>query len=252
MSSIRIQRYKPVRRRSPNSPIITCAVVGFGTLLICGLSALLILPRLTGIAASAAGLREAGRTEAVFANVAAPAPVQINNGVLETQVTVTLPEYGQSTVDVQPQYVQVVSGTDENGIPAATVTVNEQNMVTLCAQYTPLCQNGDPRFQNVSIDLRPGGAIVYADVSVPELGSVSQRVGAVMRVDASGRQVEFAGIDIGGTLYAAAPGNLSSQIAEYEQAANNALQELIVEAGGGLYRLSAIQIDDVTLTLVMR
>ncbi|MCA9905518.1 MAG: hypothetical protein KC547_16795 [Anaerolineae bacterium] len=249
---MRIQRYGPVRRRPPNPPLITCAVVGFGVLLICGLSALLILPRLPGIAANVVGLREAGRTEALFTNVAAPAPVQINNGVLETQVTVTLPEYGQSTIDVQPQYVQIVSGTDDKGIPAATVTVNEQNMVTLCAQYTPLCQNADPRFQNVSIDLRPGGAIVYADVTVPELGSVSQRVGAVMRVDASGRQIEFAGVDIGGTLYAAAPGNLSSQIAEYEQAANNALQELIVQAGGSLYRLSAIQIDDVTLMLVMR
>jgi len=252
MSSLQVQRYKPARRRSATSPIVTCAVVGFGLLLICGLSGLVILPRIGGIAAGVAGLREAGQTESVFANVPTPSPITINNGVLETQVLVTVPDYGQSMVDVQPELIQIVSGADDAGLPTAAITVSEHNTVALCAQYTPLCQNADPRFQNLSIDLRPGGAIVYADVTVPELGGVSQRVGAIMRVDASGRQMEFEGVDIGGTRYTAPPGTLSNQIAEYEQLANNVLQQVIVQAGGGSYRLSAILINDSSMTLVMR
>ncbi|MCC6616677.1 MAG: hypothetical protein IT320_24600 [Anaerolineae bacterium] len=252
MSSSHVQRYKPVRRRSPASPIVTCGVVGFGLLLICGLSALLVLPRIGGIAAGVAGLREAGQTESVFSNVPTPAPIQINNGVLESQVLVTVPDYGQSMVDVQPELLQIVSGTDDSGQPATVVTVSEHNAITLCARYTPLCQNADPRFQNLTIDLRPGGAIVYADVTVPELGGVSQRVGAIMRVDASGRQVEFEGVDIGGTRYTAPPGTLANQITQYEQVANDVLQQVIVQAGGGSYRLSDILINDSSMTLVMR
>ncbi len=89
------------------------------------------------------------------------------------------------------------------------------------------------RVRNIYLDLKPGGAVLYADVDL-ELGW--QRVGAVLMLDVSGRQLILAGVDIGGRLYSTPPdGQIASLAAQLEYESNRALRELaFVDPAGRL------------------
>ena len=250
MSGYHIQRYRPLRRPRARTPLVSCAVLLIVVLLACGVGTFVLLPRLTEAAASLVGLQTRGQTSTVFSQAEPLPPVAVIDPVAAARITVAIPSYGQRTIDVQSQWYQVVTGSD-NGGTLAVVTAAEQHLIGPCAQYTPICQNADPRIQNLRVDLRTGGAIVYADVALPELGGIAQQVGAVLRIDATGRQFELAGLDIGGTLYAASGGQLAGQIAEVERLANQVLNELTLSIERP-YRLDRIQIDEQMLTVVLR
>jgi hypothetical protein len=91
----------------------------------------------------------------------------------------------------------------------------------------------EPRLRNVSLDLKPGGAIVYAEVDL-EVGW--QGVGAVFMLDASGRQLILAGVDMDGRLYSTPPdGQIARLVARLESESNRALRELaFVDPAGRL------------------
>jgi hypothetical protein len=91
----------------------------------------------------------------------------------------------------------------------------------------------EPRVRNVWLDLKPGGAIVYAEVDL-EVGW--QGVGAVFMLDASGRQLILAGVDMDGRLYSTPPeGQVASLVARLESESNRALRELaFVDPAGRL------------------
>jgi hypothetical protein len=91
----------------------------------------------------------------------------------------------------------------------------------------------EPRVRNVWLDLKPGGAIVYAEVNL-EVGW--QGVGAVFMLDASGRQLILAGVDMDGRLYSTPPdGQIASLVAQLESESNRALRELtFVDPAGRL------------------
>lgn len=249
--------YPPVRRRRSNLPLIGCGCLGtLGVLaLILVIGAVLLLPRLPALAASMFGLSSRGETEAFFTEATPLPPVELQNAVQPPQVTVNLGDYGGS---------QVISGTDSNyevavgtgptGQETAVVTFMETGLMTLCQERSPICNGSDPRYQNPRIDLRPGGAVIYADVTVPtQFGfTVQQTAGVVLQLDPSRRQFQFAGIDLGGTLYDAPPSEFGDTVAQFEQAGNDLLSQLSVNAGGGQLALSEVRIDDATLTLIMQ
>jgi hypothetical protein len=121
----------------------------------------------------------------------------------------------------------------------------------LCYRRSDVCSNASGQYRNPRIDLRPGGAVIYADIYVPEVG-IWQQTGVVLRLDGSGRQFEVAGVDMGGTLYALPSGDLGTRLAEVAQTGNTILSQLALQAGGGRYVLQQVRIDDNALTLVMR
>jgi hypothetical protein len=82
--------------------------------------------------------------------------------------------------------------------------------------------------------------------------NISQTVGVVMKLDDSGKQFRFAGIDIGGELFDNPPAQFADTVDKMQDSANNLLTTLTVDAGTNQpLTVSQISIDDNTLTLVM-
>lgn len=239
-------------RRKSTLPMLSCGCVGIvaGVVLVVLIGIIVLLPALPRLAAQAAGFTPKGDTQAVFTNAQQPTP-NIQNPVapLDAVLDVNQPDVGPLPAD--QNYYQVQTGTTDTGAPAASVTFTEANLMDLCRQRTTLCSDANSQFRNVRIDLRPGGAVVYADVQIPEL-PVQQAMGVVLRLDTSGRQFEVAGVDIGGSLFGIPSGALGDQVAQVAATGNTLLQQLELEAGGGQYRLSQVYIDDLTVTLLLQ
>ncbi len=90
------------------------------------------------------------------------------------------------------------------------------------------------RLRNAWLELKPGGIVINADI---DLGVGWQRIGGVFQLEANERQFAFAGVDIGGQLYATPPaGPVADAIHQLEADGNRALRELLfVDAAGNLH-----------------
>ena len=244
------------RRRGPNCLALLAgmALAAVACVAVLGVAGVLLAPRLPGLAARLAGLNARGQTAAVFANVTPAPTVQLANASKPAQVTVDLGQNGgQQTLDTGSYNVQV--GTDSTGKPAAVATFTEADLMAICQQRSPLCDGSNPQYKNPRIDLRPGGAIFYADAAVPTQYGVTlnQTVGVVMKLDSSGRQFTFAGIDLNGELYDSPPPQFADTVNTMQQSANALLTQITVDAGGGNpLTVSQINIDDNNLTLILR
>ncbi len=239
---MRVQRYNYSRRRSNASG---CLILGTATLivlLICGAVGLVILaPALPAILLNAAGFEAEGSTDSLFTN--SSAPPAIPQGSAPAQVVVDVGQFGSQNIDTTSVDVRV-------GQDMATATFTESALLTMCRQVTPACNNADSRFRNITIDLRPGGAIVYADVTLPGIG-ITQRAGIVLHLNGA-RQFAVAGVDVNGTLFSTPPGELSDIVAEVERVGNDVLRQAGLRADGARYSVSEIYVDDIQLTIVWR
>lgn len=252
MQPTRIQRY-PVRSRSSFS-VVACgclSVIG-GLLVVAVIAFVLLLPSLPNIAAQVIGFTPRGNTETLFQSATPIPTVQLQNPVQPQQFTVDLGQYGQQTLNNDSHLYTLEVGSDTTGTQAAVVSFSEAGLQELCRQRTEVCSNADPRYRNARIDLRPGGAVIFADVSIPELGGIQQTAGVALRLDSSGRQFEFAGVDIGGTLYDVPPESFGATVRDLERTGNEILNQLWLEAGGEQYVLSQVSIDDTSLTITLR
>lgn len=250
------QRMIPRRRRGPS--ILSClagCLLGAVVLVIIGVIAVVVLlPHIPSLAARVAGLNSRGQTAAIFTS-ATPAPViQLQDASKPAQITVNMGDYGgEQTLDTSNYNVEV--GADSTGTQTAVATFSEADLLAICQQRSPLCNGSDPRFKNPRIDLRPGGMVFYADATIPNQYNVtlSQTVGVVMKLDASGKQFEFAGIDLGGELFDNPPEQLADTVDKMQAGANALLTQVTVDAGSGqALTVSQINIDDNNLTLVLR
>ncbi len=246
-----IRRYS-AQRRSNSGGYLGCIVLFVFALIACGVVLLILAPRLGGIAATVAGFQPSGDTSRAFVSSPQIALEPVNNATSPQAVTLTLPDYGSRTLPVDPLLTTVAIGSDAAGAPLANVRVSEDGALALCRQYTPICANADPRLQNLSIDFRPGGAVIYGDVSLAEFGGVTQRAGAVLRIDPTGRQLQFVGIDLGGQLYSAPADALGIDIRQVEGLANDLLRRATMSADGQTFAPTQIVIDDSAATLVLR
>jgi len=182
-------------------------------------------------------------------------PINLQNPTAPPQVMIELGQFGQQTLgNNNPQLYDFTIGTGASGTPMALATFTEPGLMDICHQRSTVCSpnSSDPRFRNAWIDLRPGGAVIYIDVTLSQLGGVPLTAGIVLRWDAILRRVVVAGVDLNGTLYTTAPEGLGATVADLEAKANTLIQQLAVEAGGGRYALADVRIDDTSLTLVLR
>ena len=100
----------------------------------------------------------------------------------------------------------------------------------------------EARISKPWVDLKPGGAVIYADLDL-EVGR--QRVGAVFMLDASGRQFILAGVDISGQLYSTPPeGRIADLTSQLEAEGNRALDELIFIDPAGHLTIQTINLDE--------
>lgn len=239
-------------RRSRTIPLLGCGCLTLAMACIgAAVAALLLLPALPGLVLQTAGFRSEGSTAAVFAAVTPPPVPAVQNAVSPTQIVIELGSYGSETLAANQYNYTVAVGSDAGGGQLATVTFTEADLLALCVQRSTICGAGNGQVRGARFDLRPGGAVVYADVLVPQLGAW-QNLGVVLRVDGSGRQLQAAGVDISGVLYAAPPNELGSILRDAEAAANEALRQLALNAGGARFTLDQVRVDDSALTLILR
>lgn len=248
-----MQIQRPLPRQTRNrTPMIACGclavMAGIGMVLV--VAVILLLPVLPGLALQFSGFEPQGNTEQVFADVPPVPPVEVQNPVSPTQVVLNLGQFGQQELPQTLDYTVAV-GSSAAGGQLATVTFTEAALMDLCYQRSDICSNTNPQYRNARLDLRPGGGVVYADVFIQQFG-IWQPVGVVMRLDASKRQFAIAGVDVNGTLYTLPPNDMSVQIGDIVTSANQVLQQLSLEASGGRYALSEVQLTDTTATLVLR
>ena len=212
---------------------------------------LFVWPRLPDLAAQAVGFQERGAVAEVFAAVTPlPAPALINLAPAGP-VTYTVASIGSSTLTGNEGVALNVGSDPLGGATAGQIRLTEADIVALCARYAEVCLS-DPRFQNPRVDLRSGGAVITADVTLPELGGVSQPVGVVLRVDSTGRALQVQGIDLGGTLYAVPDNGIGQLIRSAETQLNAALAQLMVDTSAGRLALDRITIDDAAVTVTLR
>ncbi len=249
MSTIRVH---PPRRRSSVLPLACGCLATFAILFAIVLVAgFLFLPQIIG---AVTGLTPQGETSALFAQVTPEPTAILQNPTEVPQITFDLGSYGQQTLNSNPQLYDFTLGTGAGGQQMAMAHFTEAGLMDLCHQRSTVCSpnSSDPRFRNARIDLRPGGAVVYMDTTLPQLGNVPLPAGVVLRWDQPTRRVVFAGVDIGGTLYTTPPQSLNDFVASVEQQMNDLIQQLAVEMGGGQYTVSEVSIDDSSLTIILR
>jgi len=199
------------------------------------------------------GASSLGQTDTVFAETTGvqPAPAQpLQNVSYPGQMLVTAGAYGQTTLYPAAETYTIATGTDAANQPSATVTVSEAGLLQLCNQRATVCSGQMGRYRNAHIDLRPGGAVVYVDVSA----GMWQRVGVVFRLMENGRRFEVPGVDVGGILYdvTTLPDDLVEQVREVERVGNDILGQLTVNASGQRFALDAVTITHDEAVITMR
>ncbi len=252
METMRIDR--PQRRRSSLLPLTCGCLATFGILLaIVLVGGVLLLPQ---IIASVTGLTPRGDTAEIFAEVTPQPTIVLQNTAEPAQITVDLGRYGgqQTLSNNAPQLYNFTVGTGAGGQQMATASFTEAGLMDLCRQRSTICSasSTDPRFRNARIDLRPGGAVVYLDVTLPQLGGFALPAGVVLQWDAPTRRVIVTGVDIAGTLYAPNQQSFSDLVTTVQNQMNEMVQQVSVSMGGGRYSVAEVSIDDDTLTLVLR
>jgi hypothetical protein len=231
--------------------------MGCGALLLfltvlCGLGTLLLLPRIGEIGARLAGLEPAGRTEDAFP-AGTPIPdVVVQNPVIPDRVEIDPGNAGRPlSLDPRALSGNVAIGQDLAGASLGRATFSETDLLNLCLTELVICGAGDGRIRNANIDLRPGGAVINADFYIPQLATW-QSGGLVLRLDSRSARFTIIGVDLGGTLYQAPPGQLQDTVNEVTQRGNQFLRDLSIRAGGETLQLAEVYADDTTLTLILR
>lgn len=251
MSTMRIVR--PRRRRTSLLPLACGCLAALGVMgAVVVVGGILLLPQIIG---RVTGLTPQGQTAQVFAQVTPQPTVVLQNPTEPPQVTVDLGQYGQQTLNNNdPQLYNFTVGTAPSGQQEAQVTFTEAGLMQLCEQRSTVCgpNSTDPRFSSARIDLQPGGAIVYGDVTLPQTGNIPFPAGIVLRWDQPTMQVVFAGVDFEGALYTSPPQSLADTITTVTRQINNLIQQAAVEADGGRYTISDVIVTDTTLTIVLR
>lgn len=247
---------RPIPRRRSGLPVVGCGCLFAFTaaLVLLAIAFVLLLPVLPQVIAPVLGFTPRGDATSALAAAPAPQPtVQLVEAApLMSDLTIDLA--GQRTVSVNPAsipYEASIGSESITGARTAVITMTEESLMDVCRQRTPFCGADNPQFRNASIDLKPGAVIVYADVSLPELNAINQRVGALLRLTRGGRGFEFVGVVLNGQLFDP-PERFRAQIEELETRGNEVMRGLVVQTGSGQYQLDYVQIDETTITAVLR
>jgi hypothetical protein len=133
-------------------------------------------------------------------------------------------------------------GQTENGATAYYIEFGEQSANAHLNTWFGEYIEQQSRIRDPQIDLRPGGAVIYADVDM-EIGW--KRVGAVLMVDGTGQQIDVIGVDIDGRLYSSPPtGEIARLVQQVESEANRALRELAFVDPAGQLTIREIRVTE--------
>lgn len=243
---MRIQR---VQRRSNTFGWCGCLAFVAAVALVVGVAAVFILgPQIPGLALRLAGFRELGNAANVMTNRPAQPEITLTNPSVLPDSSLYLGSLGEQMLSE----IGVSAAVGDSSIGrAATVTLTEANLMDLCRRRSAICGGGNDQYRNARIDLRLGGAVIYGDVYIPDVG-LWQSLGVVVQVDSSGRQVQVLGVEVGGTLYSLPAGTISQRVNEVTRQVNSALAQLSLGGAGGQYSLATIQVNENAMMIVLR
>ncbi len=242
---MRVQR---VQRQSTTFGWCGCLAFTAAAALVVGMAVVLIVvPRLPELALRAAGFTQMGSTSNVFTNRPVQPSVTLNNTVTVPDARLNLGSLGEQSVSAVG--ANAVVGESSIG-RAAAVTLTEANLMDLCRQRSAICAGGNGQYRNARIDLRPGGAVIYGDIYIPDIG-LWQSLGVVAQVDASGRQIQVLGVEVGGQLYSLPAGTITKRVNDLVTQVNTALMQFSLDTGGGQYGLFTLEVTDDALTVVL-
>jgi hypothetical protein len=259
MSTMRVERHRSMSRGRGLLVGAGCGfMMLFATVIFCA-GIYTFSPILTPFAFQVIGVERVGETDTLFEEVEVEPTVVVQNASAPSEVRVDAGRLGSGTLNSTSRDFSVQTGTTVEGTQVATVSFTESELLELCREYSDVCRGQDNRLRDVAIDLRPGGAVVYANAQFELFGRTEwRRVGAVMRLDSSRTRLDVIGVDVAGTVYDAAtlPGELAASVGraidELEQQGNEALQQLSLSTGSQNYRLQRVSIDDTSLTLILQ
>lgn len=250
MSNWQTQRI-PNRRRGGCSPALIIAMLALMIVAVVG--AVVVIALLPQIGAQLVGLQAAGETERLFIETRAPAAPRpqevIQNAQPAGQAQVNTGSAGTFTLDTGA--VPIQTGRSASGVAAAIVSLTEAEVNNLCRERSTICTGGNGQIRNATIDLKPGGAVIYGEFLVPQVG-IWQSGGVVLTIDAQRSALRVAGLDINGTLYSIPNDGLAAVLSDLESRANTLLRETVVSTNGQNYSIREIYADDSRLTVILR
>ncbi len=131
-------------------------------------------------------------------------------------------------------------GWTEAGRLAYYIEFSEQGANAFLNHWLSSYVAEQARIRDPWIDFTSGGVVVHAELNL-EVGW--QRVGAVLMLDASGRQFTVAGVDIDGRFYSVPPeGPVADLTQQLESEGNRALRELVFLDAAGELRIRQISV----------
>ena len=254
MNGVRIKRYG--RRSHQNRWLWGCGcftMMAFVTAMMCAW--LCGLGVLTPVALRLTGVDSLGRTDDMFAG-SSPVPTVIlhDRSSGSDRIMILLGSLGNETLATGAD-ASVSTGNADSGMRIAQVSFTEPGLMDICRRRSKMCRNGNSLYRNGSIDLRPGGAVIYMDVGI---GFYWQRIGVVVQLDGTRTRFYVTGVDVNGIVYdlTSLPFGLgdvvNDAISQIERQGNELLRDLAVGVDGEQFRLSEAAIDETTLTLILR
>ena len=254
MNAVRIKRYSQRRRYSGR--LLGCGCTTLLTLVMIMLCVWLYgLGVLTPMVLRLTGVDRLGKTDEIFAQ-SSPVPTVIlhNRSSASEPITIWLGALGNDTL-IAGTDASASTGNADDGGRMAQVSFTEPELLNICHRRSEICRTGNSLYRNVTIDLRPGGAVVYLDAGV---GFYWQPVGVVVQLDGTRTRFYVTGVDVNGIVYdpTSLPFGLDDAvidvISQIERQGNELLRDLAVRVDGDQFRLFEAAIDDTTLTLTLR
>lgn len=246
---MRIERQTRRSGLNPTYLACGCLTVLIGGGLVLAIVGVFVLP---GLILQLGGFQSQGSTVALFDEVTPPPTVEIENPApAPAEIVIDLGRFGTETLNTNLYDYTVVTGNTASGAQVATVSFDESSLLSLCQQRSDICGPSNPQFRNARFDLKPGGAIVYGEVFIPQF-AVWQNAGIVLQLTGNNQRLQVAGVDVGGTLYAVPPNEFTNVVSEVERVGNETLDQMVLQAGGNQYNLDQVLIDETNLTLVLR
>ncbi len=260
MTGLPVQRYNYRRSGGCSRVGLGCGCfIGIVSITVFACAGLYAAGILTPIIFQLLGAERIDETDALFSNGEPPPTQEIDEPILPNVAVIDLGEFGRQTINTDADTIQVVTGSDDIGLPVAQMTISEAGLLALCRQRTDACASGtEDAYRNVRFDLRSGGMVVYVDLRA---GPVWQRVGLVMRVGGGG-QLDVIGVDVDGTTYnpqvlpSILPADLQASIvegvAEIERVGRDLLTAAALDMGDRRYRIQTVATGDMVLTITLR
>lgn len=247
---MKIERYQ-LGRRQTSPALIACGCLGFGGIgiaIVAGL-AMFIFPVLPGMILSNFGLEEIGETTEILNQPVPTIPALMDEQTVGS-MTMSTGSFSQTFEGTGTGYSVIMGDTEDTMQLQMQVTFTEVGLLEQCQELTAICSSpGEYDIRNASFDLRPGGLVINGEFALP--GNIWQEAGLVIQVSGDNR-LDIVGVQIGDRVYAPTSTDLATLVREAESTANLFIEEMSARAGINNFNLSAVVIDDTTLTLIMR